>query len=261
MELAGQGNGRPTRPARVKFDDGGYVLAVLLMSMAVAAVWMAAALPAWRHQAQREREEEGIFRGEQYARAIALFYIKNNCQLPQDVDMLVSGHYLRKKWKDPIDNDDFNLIGGSSTSGQPIQAGVGSSFQQPAQPPQGQSQQVGISGVSPKSTATSIKLYNNQQQYSLWMFTYASALQKMGQSCQRGGPNNGRNGPPGATGGRQGPAGPGGQPVRGGPPGTQGGGSGPGGPGLTPRQGAGGPGGGSAPPASGGPARPGGAGS
>ena len=237
MELAGQGSAGPTWSGRVESDDRGYVLAVLLMSMAIAAIWMSTALPAWRHQAQRERELEAIFRGEQYGRAIALFYIKNNCTLPQDVDTLVSGHFLRKKWKDPIDNDDFNLIGGSSTSGQPIPAGVGSSFQQPA-PQQGQSQQVGVSGVSPKSTATSIVVYNNQQQYSLWMFTYASALQKMGQNCQRGGPNGGRNGPPG-QGGQQ-PRGPGGTTPPGGGPTPPGGRSpGGGGPGLTPRPGAG----------------------
>ncbi|MGH7634013.1 MAG: pilus assembly FimT family protein [Gemmatimonadaceae bacterium] len=231
-------------------------MAALIVAIAMMAVLMTAAMPVWKHMVQREKEEELVFRGEQYARAIALFYIKNSCTLPQDVDTLVSSHYLRKKWKDPVSNDDFNLIGGSSTSGQPIQAGQ--PFGPVQQNPQQGTGQVGISGVSPKSTATSIVVYNNQQQYSLWMFTYASALQKMGQSCQRGGQNNGRNGPAGQNG--QQPRGPGGQTPPGGltPPGGNGGrtggSNGPGG--LTPRP----PGGGEQTPIGGGPVRPGGPG-
>src|SRR6185295_19940533 len=58
-----------------------------------------------------QKEEELIFRGQQYARAIALFYRKNNRTLPSDIDTLVSGHFLRRKWKDPITNDDFALLG------------------------------------------------------------------------------------------------------------------------------------------------------
>src|SRR5262245_5142210 len=92
-------------------DDRGYIMVALLVGMTIAAIWMAATLPAWRQQAVREREEELIFRGTQYARAIAFFYRKNNRSLPSDIDSLVSGKYLRKKWKDPITNDDFALIG------------------------------------------------------------------------------------------------------------------------------------------------------
>src|SRR5947207_8257616 len=89
-------------------EYGGYILAVLLIGMAIAAVWLTASLPGWRQQAQRQKEADLIFRGEQYARAIALFYVKNNT-FPPDIDTLVSQHFLRKKWKDPITNDDFDL--------------------------------------------------------------------------------------------------------------------------------------------------------
>src|SRR3954465_14706536 len=99
-------------------DDGGYILAVLLVGMAISAVWLAASLPAWHQQAQREKEADLIFRGEQYARAIALFYVKNNT-FPPDIDTLVSQPFLRKKWKDPITNDDFDLmLAGQPASGQ-----------------------------------------------------------------------------------------------------------------------------------------------
>ena len=83
------------------------MMVALLIAMAVVAIWMTAALPSWRHQAQRAEEEELIFRGEQYARAIALFQNKNRGALPADFDILVSQHFLRKKWKDPVTGCDF----------------------------------------------------------------------------------------------------------------------------------------------------------
>ncbi|HVG39216.1 MAG TPA: hypothetical protein VM870_08010 [Pyrinomonadaceae bacterium] len=51
-------------------DEEGYTLVVLLGLMAVLAVVMTGVAPNLRQQAQREREQEAIFRGEQIAQAI-----------------------------------------------------------------------------------------------------------------------------------------------------------------------------------------------
>src|SRR4249920_2025425 len=96
---------KPARP-----DDRGFVMVALLIAMAVGAIWMTAALPSWRQQVQRGREEDLIFRGEQYARAIVLYQDKNQNRPPPSIDVLVSQHYLRKKWKDPVSNDEFQLV-------------------------------------------------------------------------------------------------------------------------------------------------------
>ena len=112
MYLAGQGApGQPTPPVQ-KLDDGGYIMVVLLIGIAVSAVWMGAMLPAWRQQAVRQKEAELIFRGEEYARAIALYWRKNNQTLPPSFDVLVSQRYLRKKYLDPITNREFLAVGG-----------------------------------------------------------------------------------------------------------------------------------------------------
>src|SRR6187402_1886025 len=94
-------------------EDGerGFLMVALLIGMAVAAVYLSAALPAWRQQAQREKEEELIFRGKQYARAIMLYQDKNRMANPPDIDILVSQHFLRKKWKDPVTGEDFVPLG------------------------------------------------------------------------------------------------------------------------------------------------------
>jgi type II secretory pathway pseudopilin PulG len=180
MDLAGQDTRRqPTPPAQV-LDDGGYIMVVLLIGIAVSAVWMSAMLPAWRQQAVRQKEAELIFRGEEYARAIALYWRKNNQTLPTNFDVLVSQRYLRKKYLDPMTDKEFLAVGGvgpgstSPPTGRGIGAGPG-----PIGPAQFGAR-AGISGVRSTSTATSIVVYRGQTSYSQFPFDYIGALQRMG---------------------------------------------------------------------------------
>ena len=239
MRLAGQAADVPSGGSAL--DDRGYIMVVLLIAMAVTAIWMSAALPAWRQQAQRAREDDLVFRGEQYARAIVTYQKKNQGALPPNIDILVTQRYLRKKWKDPVTGKDFAPVGaGLDPSMQP--GGTGPRGAQPPimpgptapggvpggapagrgpggaqQAAQGGNQPPGVSGVRSLSTATSIKIYNNQQQHNLWEFdarrfyaqmSYNPNPQRGGQPGQPGQGGPGRNpGQPGAPGTpvRQGP--------------------------------------------------------
>ena len=98
-------------------------MAALLVGMSVMAVLMSALLPVWTHMATREKEEELIFRGRQYARAIGLFQRKFANTPPPSIDVLVDQRFLRKKYKDPITNDEFQLI----YANQPAAGGPGTS--------------------------------------------------------------------------------------------------------------------------------------
>lgn len=215
-----------------RHEDGerGFLMVALLIGMAVAAVYMSAALPAWRQQAQREKEAELIFRGRQYARAIMLYQDKNRNANPPDIDILVSQHFLRKKWKDPVTGEDFIPLGvGVAAPGSGSQPGTGSGSQS-GQSGGGQplsNQNPGVSGVRSKSTATSIKIYQQQQQYSLWPFNAASYRAETGRNVPQqpgqGGqnPRGGPGGGPDGRGGQQGAPGrgaPGGATSIGGPP-------------------------------------------
>jgi len=192
MELAGQPfdfvHGRGNR---------GYAMAALLVAMSVMAVLMGALLPVWTHMATREKEEELIFRGNQYARAIGLFQRKFANTPPPTIDVLVEQRFLRKKYKDPITKDDFQPIyanqplvpgggpsapGGSQQSGQRgtppapggqmLQAGFGST---------GATAAGGIIGVTSKSKETSIKILNGRQKYNEWAFVHVQTSQRPGQ--------------------------------------------------------------------------------
>lgn len=78
--------------------EGGYTLVALLALMTVLALFALAAAPSIRQQAQREREIETIFRGEEVADAIRLYYSyqqgrvgPGNAALPTSIDKLLEG--------------------------------------------------------------------------------------------------------------------------------------------------------------------------
>lgn len=235
MDLGGQGHGNARRLSERPcsgLDARGFTMVVLLVVMAVMAVGMSALLPTWRQQAIREKEEELIFRGNQYARALVLYSRKNGNQLPNTIDVLYSGKYLRKKYKDPITDDDFGLVPagqplGSGGRGSPAGQAGGGRGTSPAQQTGGArgsgsglgapagSQIVGsIQGVYSKSTDTSIRVYQNQQRYIDWPFTVQTAQLQMGTA--RGVGPGGQQGRGDGRGGIQGGDGRGG--VQGGPP-------------------------------------------
>ena len=108
------------RRSRRGTSQDGYAMAALLVAMSVMAVMMTVALPVWNTAAKREKEAELVFRGEQYARAIALYQRKFANALPPSVDVLLNDRYLRKKYKDPITGKDFQLLSGAS-----VQANAG----------------------------------------------------------------------------------------------------------------------------------------
>src|SRR5438270_7712596 len=98
-------------------DSGndGYAMAALLIAMSIMAVMMTVAMPVWKQTAQREKEEELVFRGKQYVHAIGLFQKKFANAYPPNIDVLVDQRFLRKKFKDPITNDDFVPIPAGQT--------------------------------------------------------------------------------------------------------------------------------------------------
>ena len=140
---AGTASGRRNPGAGRAGDERGYALAVLLVAVSVIGIALTAAVPAWQHRAQREREMELVFRGEQYARAISLYTRRNNGALPPGLDALVEGRFLRKRYADPMVED-----GGFV----PV-AGAG-----------------GIAGVTSRSGEPSIRVYHGARRYKDWRF-------------------------------------------------------------------------------------------
>ena len=80
-------------------NEAGYTLVALIAVMTLMALFAMAAAPSILQQSQREREKEAIFRGEEVADAIRIYYsaqLRNGrpageLALPTDMDQLVEG--------------------------------------------------------------------------------------------------------------------------------------------------------------------------
>jgi type II secretory pathway pseudopilin PulG len=81
------------------------VLVIVMIVATLLLIALTAALPSIYQEGQREREEELIFRGAQYARAVALFHKQFN-RFPVSVKELLETNgikFLRKEYPDPMD--------------------------------------------------------------------------------------------------------------------------------------------------------------
>jgi hypothetical protein len=171
---------------------------------------MTVAMPVWKQMSQREKEEELVFRGLQYTHALRLFQAKYANASPPNFDVLVEQRFLRKKYKDPITNDDFQpILAGQAIpgiSGQPGTPGAqGASGRggttpfsttfstnpttQPSTPggrgattpgTQAPGPTGGIIGVTSKSKDKSIRLYNGRSHYNEWAFINVQQVQTPG---------------------------------------------------------------------------------
>lgn len=234
-------------------SSAGFAMAALLVGMTIMAIFLSMALPAWKTAAQREKEAELIFRGQQYARAVTLFQRKYANTFPPNLDILLTEHFLRKKYKDPMTADgEFQVIyANQQAAAQPNAGGIVPTQGQPQARPTtvvGAAAPValgGIIGVASKSKETSIRAYNGHDKYNEWVFVATQVSNRAGSPTGSQTPTGGINlpgGGPGGIGGR----GRGGQPPPGGnfPPGQgrgRGQGNQPQGP-FGPRGGAGGQG-------------------
>jgi type II secretory pathway pseudopilin PulG len=102
---------RERRQPRPGLRDGeaGYTLLLALFIAAVMIIAASVAVPNLIVQDRRQKEKLMIWRGDQYARAIGLYYRKTG-HFPHDLDELekdVNGlHFLRQAYKDPMNSQD-----------------------------------------------------------------------------------------------------------------------------------------------------------
>ena len=111
-------------------SERGYTLVALLLVMSLLAIWAVAAAENVKQQAQREREKEAMFRGEQVADAIRSYYRYRGAQgpnsLPTSVEQLLEGiprgtkklQILRvEAARDPLSSSgEWKLIGPTSSN-------------------------------------------------------------------------------------------------------------------------------------------------
>ena len=184
----------PSDKARLHQDEQGYALVILLMIATLMLVALTAALPSIYQEGQREREEELIFRGNEYARAIALFY-RQFRRYPVSINDLLSTNgfrFLRRPYRDPMTRqgkwrfihagangailDSKTLGSGGPGGGQQNQSNrsststAGNRSQSAFFGDSSQTQGVFIVGVASSSKKESIRVWNGHSRYEEWEF-------------------------------------------------------------------------------------------
>jgi len=141
------------------------------------AIGLLIATPVLQTEVQREREEELIFRGKQYAEAVRIFVQKNPGRFPANFKDLLEKKCLRRLYRDPFAADgQWNVVlttGKVATGKETAQEVlVAPERALPAiKNPQ-------ILGVVSTSTARSVKIWNDQESHDKWLFFYGQDPKK-----------------------------------------------------------------------------------
>lgn len=93
-------------------QQSGYILLMMMLFIAMVAIAGLAAVPKLEMQVKRDREQEMIHRGAQYARAIRA-YVKKFGRYPTsiaDLENTNNVRFLRRRYKDPLTGKDFRLL-------------------------------------------------------------------------------------------------------------------------------------------------------
>ena len=101
------GRNSPRDSAR---NSEGYVLFGVLVGITLLGVGLSAAVTLWSQVVQREREAELLFRGEAIVRGLERFQQDRPGTLPETLDELVEGKYLRRAWVDPMTGRSFRIL-------------------------------------------------------------------------------------------------------------------------------------------------------
>lgn len=102
--------------------EAGYNMVMLVVAITLLSIVVATVLPLASTEIRREKEEELIFRGFQYAEAIRIFHQRNS-RYPVKLEELLEAkpRVIRQLWKDPMTKDGkWGLI--FQNQGNPLQA-------------------------------------------------------------------------------------------------------------------------------------------
>src|SRR6266540_5388110 len=114
--------------SRLTAHEEGYTLVAIVIGMTILAILIMGVAPSIAMVMKREREKELLFRGKQYARAIALFQ-KRYGRYPNELKELYENRprTIRKLFKEPMCNcPDWHIIYQGSPDANPVgQSGFG----------------------------------------------------------------------------------------------------------------------------------------
>lgn len=190
------------------FSEQGHLLIALVIGIAVSMILLTVATKAWTSVIQRDKEEELIFRGQEYGRALLRFK-KAMGRLPVELKELLergprNERFIRRLYKDPMSQDgEWNLLylspDGKSLINPhlapPLEqgglTGFGGERSGSSQPGRSRSMPVGkiaglqIAGVVSKSKEKAFKVFHQKEYYNEWEFSIFELLPVAPEQQQR----------------------------------------------------------------------------
>src|SRR5580658_4142720 len=103
---------RRIRDGRAR-DERGFAMLIVFLFAAAVALMLYQQMPRVAFESEREKEQLLIDRGEQYTRAIQLYYLANNRTWPTSIDDLEKKEkrFLRRRYVDPFTGkDEWRII-------------------------------------------------------------------------------------------------------------------------------------------------------
>lgn len=169
----------PRRPGsgRARARERGYTLVAVAVIVTVLSVAVAMVLPAWSAQIQRDREEELVFRGLQYAEAIRVFQRRFG-RFPNSLSELieVKPRSIRRLWTEPLTEgaawQPILLIPPEQNPGGEGSADGRADADDPDENVATGTPAGPIVGVRTTNGKTGFRTFFGQDAYSQWRFTY-----------------------------------------------------------------------------------------
>jgi type II secretory pathway pseudopilin PulG len=151
----------------------GFTYIALLAAIVIIGISMGAAGKYWSYVKQRDREEELLFRGNQYRQAIARYYFaKLPNAFPPTVEQLLKDdrfpqgkRHLRQQYLDPFTGEDFELIR-DMTKGNRITGVYSKSDKEP---------------LKKADFSEDDKEFENKKEYKEWKFLFTAPAAQPGR--------------------------------------------------------------------------------
>ena len=168
-------------------NSAGYALFGVLIGITLLGVGLTAAVTLWSQAVQREDEAELLFRGEAIVRALERFQQDRPGTLPETLDELVEGKYLRRAWLDPMTGGSFRILRAEEAAAPATSAAdligarprptnpAGEEFEaredeRERPEPDATGTASGITGVVSTSDLLSFRTYEGARRYNEWRF-------------------------------------------------------------------------------------------
>jgi hypothetical protein len=190
---------RSMKSSQARSKESGYVLLAVMLTLTLMLILLSVEAPRIAQQIKRDKEEEMIHRGKDYATAVKRFVHKNGGRYPASVEQLENTNhirFLRKKYVDPMTGEsDWKMVhvgeaeikipapnpglsGGGGTNPGLFNNGPGGN--PPAAPPPTGQQQTQAGGTGQLGSLTTTGIGNGQTVGGGQIMGVASVSKKQG---------------------------------------------------------------------------------